>query len=104
MSDKGMVVKKHFHSRRLLVASSAVVAGTSLVVLPSASMASASPQPAEPGTGIATAWYPTGSEANVYYVGTNGQIYNWYWGGSSWSNSALGTGEAAMLGTGVATA
>jgi hypothetical protein len=46
-------------------------------------------------SGVAAAWHPDGTQANVFYVGNNGQIWNWYWDGSAWSNSALGTGEPA---------
>jgi hypothetical protein len=54
-------------------------------------------EPAAPGTGLAGAWQPNATEANVFYVGANGQIYNWFWNGRAWNNSALGTipGEPA---------
>ena len=35
-----------------------------------------------------TQW-PNGTAMNVFYVGANGQIYNWYWNGSTWSNGQL---------------
>ncbi len=39
---------------------------------------------------------------NVYYVGANGQLFNWYFSSTGWSNVQLGSGEAAAAGSGVA--
>jgi hypothetical protein len=38
----------------------------------------------------------------VFYAGVSGQIWNWYWDGSRWSNNALGAGEEAAPGTEIA--
>jgi hypothetical protein len=55
--------------------------------------------PAQDFSGVVAAWQPNGTEANVFYVGADGQIYNWWWNGSTWTNSALGTGgEPALSG------
>ena len=44
-----------------------------------------------------------GKSANVFYMGEDGQIYNWEWtAATSWTNSALGNGEPAGQGTGMA--
>jgi hypothetical protein len=66
-----------------------------------AQAASASAQTA---AGLAMTWQPNNTMANVFYVGADGQIYNWVWTSSQWLNNALGSGEAAETGTGVATA
>jgi hypothetical protein len=56
------------------------------------------------GRVVAAAWHPDGTEANVFYIGNDNQIWNWYWDGSSWTNSALGSGEPAAIFSGVAAA
>jgi hypothetical protein len=38
---------------------------------------------------VAAFWHPNGVQANVFYVGANGQVYNWYWTGTAWTNSPL---------------
>jgi hypothetical protein len=53
---------------------------------------------------LAAAWHPNSTQANVFYVGASGQLYNWYWTGSMWANAALGAGEPAVDGTGLAVA
>jgi hypothetical protein len=60
------------------------------------------------GHGLA-ALFPPYDKANVFYVGPNGQVYNWslkgyYWSSYEWTNSALGAGEAADAGDGLALA
>jgi len=42
-------------------------------------------EPVMIGTGVAAAWHPNGTEANVFYVGASDQIYNWFWNGSTWA-------------------
>jgi len=59
---------------------------------------------AAPGTGLASVRNLNTGEQNVYYVAANGQVYNWFYNGvSAWSmNAALGSGEAAIAGSGLA--
>ena len=60
-------------------------------------------EPAGLGRGLAAFWSPDGTQANVFYMGEDGQIYTWAWTtGTSWTNSALGDGVAAAQGTGMA--
>jgi len=32
-------------------------------------------------------WHPNGTQENVFYVGANGQVYNWNWSSTAWSNA-----------------
>ena len=60
-------------------------------------------EPAGLARGLAAFWNPDGTTANVFYMGEDGQIYNWAWTtATSWTNSALGNGEPAGQGTGMA--
>jgi len=59
-------------------------------------------EPAAIARGLAAFWHPDGIQANVFYEGIDGQIYNWAWDGTTWTNSALGNGEPAGQGTGMA--
>jgi hypothetical protein len=34
-------------------------------------------------------WRPTGTQANLFYKGASGQIYNWYGNGTTWTNAPL---------------
>jgi hypothetical protein len=93
--------------RFVLVA--AVIAVMSAAPVLSSATASAMPLsskvssvvPTEPGAGLAGLWSPDGKEVRVFYVGTDGQIANWYGDGTKWNNAALGTGEPAAVGTGL---
>jgi Putative Ig domain len=50
---------------------------------------------------ISAVLQPDGSQ-NVYYVGSNGQMFNWYYSpASGWSNAQLGTGETVEAGTAI---
>jgi hypothetical protein len=44
---------------------------------------------AKQGTGVPIAWNPTGTQASLFYKGANGQIYNWYGNGTTWTNAPL---------------
>src|ERR1700678_2927599 len=88
----------------------AVIAVLSTAPIISATTASAMPLsskvaavvPAAPGTGLAASWSPDGKTARVFYVGTDGQIYNWYGNGTTWTSAVLGSGQQAGTGTGLA--
>jgi len=60
-----------------------------------------SPPPPPALLGITAVLQSDGNQ-NVYYVGANGQVYDWYFDSSGWSNAQLGSGEAVASGTGLA--
>jgi hypothetical protein len=49
-------------------------------------------EPAALGTGLAAYWNPKGTEASVFYVGANRQLYEWSGNGTTWANAMLGDG------------
>jgi serine protease len=59
------------------------------------------PPPAQ-SSNVSPSFHPNGNQANVFYVGANGQIDNWYFNVSTWANGPIGTGEAAEAGSKVA--
>jgi hypothetical protein len=67
----------------------------------SSKVVAAQVEPVQPGAGLAAYWNHAGTQARVFYVGTNNQLYNWYGNGTTWTNSVLGVGEAAAVGTGL---
>jgi hypothetical protein len=79
---------KAIRAARAVVVLAAAAAITTALTGP-ASAQNTAPEPAEPGTGMAAYFHPNGVQANVFYVGANGQIYNWYWTGTAWTNSRL---------------
>jgi hypothetical protein len=78
-----------------------VLSSVSASAMPLSSKVPAQVQPAQPGAGLEAYWNPAGTQAHVFYVGTNNQLYNWYGDGKTWTNAELGTGEAAAVGTGL---
>jgi hypothetical protein len=56
---------------------------------------------AVPTDGLATDLQTNGYQ-QVFYVGTNGQVYNWINNTSTWLNGAIGDGEAAADGSQIA--
>jgi hypothetical protein len=49
------------------------------------------------GRGLAAVWRPNGLSLDVFYVGADGQIWDWYWDGNNWTNKLLAShpGEPA---------
>ena len=62
-------------------------------------LAFADTQPAANARNLAAYWHPDGIEANVFYVGIDGDIHDWLWTGTKWENSSPGTGEPTGLAT-----
>jgi hypothetical protein len=77
----------------VLVTAAAIMAGT-LSAVPGA-RASATGGPSGSGS-VSSYWNQNGTQANVYYVGANHQLYTWWWTGSAWVNAELGSGERAL--------
>jgi hypothetical protein len=67
-----------------------------------AALGGANGEPAANARNLAAYWHPDGIEANVFYVGIDGDIHDWLWTGTDWTNSSLGKGAPAGLGRGLA--
>jgi hypothetical protein len=78
-----------------------ILSSVSASATPLSSKVVSAVEPVQPGAGLAAYWNHAGTEARVFYVGTNNQLYNWYGDGRTWTNSVLGVGEAAAVGTGL---
>ncbi len=59
-------------------------------------------EPAANARNLAAYWHPDGIQANVFYVGIDGDIHDWLWTGTKWENSAPGKGEPTGLARGLA--
>jgi hypothetical protein len=60
-------------------------------------------EPGALGRGLAAFWDPDGTQANLFYIGTDDEVHTWADSDTGWTNSALGDdGEPAGLGRGLA--